>query len=382
VDFYAQNQFNAPYIFSHQLMKSNDNQIASFELSCIGEYDLALKEWDRSESKQLDLTPKEIADFSKYKAKNPIQYISDKAKNEQIIIVNEAHYQPYHRVFTTLLLKNLYEAGFRFLCIETLSYEDTALNNRKYPLIYTGGYSKEPCFGNLIREALNIGFKLVPYEDTKNLGFDSLGNNLREIEEARNIKSILDKDPKAKILIYCGFGHLKETPLKQWGKAMAGRLIEYTAINPLTIDQVTMTEHYNPEVEDPYFKYSKAESYAVFVDSNGKAFNGAEENKQYDLRVYHPRTKYIHGRPHWIFENKRKPYFVSNIEVKLPCQIFAYIASEPLNELSPYENPIPFDIIEISDLKSPKALSLKKGNYKILIINEKGERQNLTAIMD
>lgn len=42
--------------------------------------------------------------------------------------------------------------------------EDTLLNERGYPLLSSGYYTQEPQFGNLVREALRIGYELFPYE--------------------------------------------------------------------------------------------------------------------------------------------------------------------------------------------------------------------------
>lgn len=376
-------QIPNPYKFSDEILKSNnDPQMTSWELCNIGEYKKAIEEWDKNEEVHKALTDKQLNDFFKYKPKNAVDLISDRAKTEQIIIINEAHHQPCHRVFTTLLLKNLYEEGYRYLCIETLAYLDTQLSNRRYPIINSGGYSREPFYGNLLREALKLGFRLVAYEDTTNSDFDTLGNNLREVEQTKNIAKIFSFDPKAKVLIHCGFGHIKEGSLKSWGKAMAGRLKEYTNINPFTIDQVSLTEHSDTSKEDPYFKLVKLNYYAMFVDSNGKLFNGAEQNIQYDTRVYHPRSNYIEGRPHWVFENNRVPYILSKLKATYPILVKAYFASEENNSFNPYENAVPFDIIEIKNQNERKALSLIKGNFTIRIIDVLKSEQIINVVVE
>ncbi len=365
------------YMWSNDIQKNiNESQRAAMEFSFIGEYEKTIKEWDLGEDKKSEkLTLEQKNIFQKYKPQNARVYLSERAKTEQIIIINEAHHQPQHRLFTASLLSELYKRGFRYLCIEALAVDDSFINIRKFPIINSGGYTREPCYGRLLREALEIGFKLVAYEDTKNSGFDSLGNNLREVEQANNIKTILDKDPNAKILVHCGFGHIKEGPLKSWGKAMAGRLKEYTGINPLTIDQVTMTEHSDTTFEDVYYKEIKLNYSAVFLDSSGKLFNGSEENRQYDLRIYHPRTRYIYGRPTWIFENQRKNYFIEKIDISFPYQVYAYRAEEKLSVYNPYENPVPEDIIEIKNINDKKVLSLMIGNYLLVFKEKNGEEQ-------
>lgn len=369
-----------PYKFSKDI--SLENQMGAFESSCIGEYKKALEIWDKTETKSNELTEVERKNFLKYHPQNAIKYISQRAKDEKIIIINEAHHQPYHRVFTTELLQSLYQQGFKYFCIEALSYEDPLLNSRKYPVNYSGSYIQEPCYGNLIREALQIGFQLVAYEDSSNSGFDALGNNLREVNQAKNIKRILDKDSSAKILIHCGFGHIKEGKLSSWGKAMAGRLTEYTGINPLTIDQVKMTEHSNPLYEDSYFKSLHLDYDAILLDSaSGKTFNGPDDFTQFDIRVYHPRTHFIHGRPFWVFKNGRIPFYVKIYNLSYPCLVYAYLESEKFDNTKPYENPIPYDIIELLNSDEQKALSLKKGKYNIIIKDYKGSVQKMNLTM-
>ena len=117
--------------------------------------------------------PKPDIDFFKtFKPKNAVATILKAAEKYQVVITNEAHYQPQNRVFTSLLLEKLYQQGFRYLCVEDLTRDDTIinekedkdLNTRKYPLRTTGYYMDEPQYGNLTRQALKLGYTLVDYD--------------------------------------------------------------------------------------------------------------------------------------------------------------------------------------------------------------------------
>lgn len=379
---YGQNSFDPKYKFSEDILSKNvntrNNSQISWELSFIGEYQKALEVWDKDEQKWPTPTQTQISDFKKYKPVDANKFISEKAKTEQIIILNEAHQQPYHRIFTTSLLQDLYDLGFRYFGAETISETDSSLNRRKYPTLNTGYYTEEPCYANLVREALRIGYTVFTYETTR-FKPDSAGTNLREVDQARNIKKYLNKDPKAKILIHCGFDHLVEGPYYSWGKAMAGRLIEYTGINPFTIDQISFTEHSNDEYENPFFKMIDLNYYAIFMDSTGQTFNGSPRHINYDARVYHPRTTWTNGRPHWMFQNNRQPYFIEDITVSFPCLVFAYLADENIDVKKNSDLPVPFDVIELKSTSDKKALSLKKGKYNIILKNKKGEQQRITV---
>ena len=156
----------------------------------------------------------------------------------------------------------------------------------------------EPQFGNLIREANKLNYILYPYEDIT-------GSNCknREIGEAKNIASLLTKEPNTKIIIYCGFAHIYEDSVYGWGKAMAGQVKEYTGINPFTIDQIVLSEKSEMKFSNPYYRIINANTYSILVDKNDSPFNKRFDKQQVDALLYSPPTKYINEKPDWVFEN-------------------------------------------------------------------------------
>ncbi len=152
------------------------------------------------------------------------------------MIFNEAHYNPRHRVFVASLLKDFKEAGYKYFAAETFS-NDEYFSKEIHPRFTTGYYTMEPQFGNLVREAIKLEYSLYPYEARA-----GANGREREIGEAKNLHELLKKDPKAKIIIYCGFAHIYEDSVYGWQKAMAGRLKEFTGIDPYTIDQIELSE--------------------------------------------------------------------------------------------------------------------------------------------
>jgi hypothetical protein len=375
-----------PYKFSNQIISEytkdtivGKNEIAAWDLSFIGEYNKALQMFDTIDyadpklyqmalfMKNIPLSTADSIWFTHFSPQNALKYICARAKTERIIIINEAHQQPMHRVFTESMLQELYDNGFRYFGIETLSYCDAMLNQKKYPELNSGYYSVEPQFGNLIRKALEIGFYVFSYE-TKN----HVDGKQREIDQANNIKRILLKDSTAKILIHCGFDHAIESPYQAWGYAMAGRLKEFTGIDPLTIDQIDMTESSSSEFDNPYFKMIHLDYDAVFVDSSGNSFRGAKGNKDFDIKVYHPRTKWIHGSPDWVFKNNKIPTPVLNlVKIDFPCLVFAYKDNEDIAKA------VPIDVIELKSKSDDRYLALYKGNYIIVVRDDKGKKQKI-----
>ena len=351
---------------------AKDNQMIDY--SFIGEYQKSLELAEDSTDMQLPLTKMDSSYCRNFQAHNAVNFILNKSKNENIVIINEAHHNPRHRVFTAQLLKELYQQGFRYLGLEALTLterHDSILNARKFPSFQSGYYIPEPQFGNLVREALKIGYVLFSYE------YSSGGGATREIEQAKNIIAFLEKHPNGKTLIHCGYDHVVEADsLKDWGKAMAGRLKEYSGINPLTINQTDLTEHSKSAFENSFYKLFHADKSSVFTHRNGDIFNGPEGRNYVDISVYHPRTKYVNGRPDWLINNEKKWV---NITVKkgvdFSCLALAYKSKEP-------EFAVPFDVVLLNSRQQNTSFALQKGRYRVVFVDKNGKERHSTLIVE
>ena len=342
-------------------------QLGATDYSISEYYKKALETWDKNGSGIIKITKEDSLYFSSFKKQDAKEYIVNRSKNEKIIIINEAHHNIRHRVFTTSLLQGLYDNGFRFIGLEALS--DTLINKRKFPILESGYYTKEPQMANLLQEAIKIGFTLFEYDPN-----DGSNGKGREIGQAQNIAKLIEENPDSKFLIHCGWDHVIEgTPgNKSWGKAMAGRLKEETLIDPFTIDQIAYSEKGDIKFISPYNLITNSEKPIIMVNENGKTFNGSQKNDQTDCRIIHPITKFINNRPDWLFLNgKRKAYSISKSKIlEYPILVFAYRKNE-------YEqNGIPADLIEIINEQDKTNLILEKGIYKIIIKNNEYEIVN------
>lgn len=269
-----------------------------------------------------------------------------------------------HRVFTESLLEGLYTQGFRYLGLETLA-EDSLIHLRKWPLVEDGYYSREPQFGNLIRKALKLGFRVFGYEG------DSSGS-IREKGQARNIYRVLQKDPTAKILIHCGFAHVVEGPYPSWGKAMAGELKALSGLDPLTIEQQELTEHSEAAYESAYYNPGTLTYAAILLNKQGHPIRLDGESEVTDLQVMHPRSQFIHGRPRWPLRNgswREVSLKKLRFQVAFPCLIKAYYPGE--------ENSVPVDQIE---LRNPvqQSLILPRGSFVLELTDSQGKTQKET----
>ncbi len=342
------------------------HQASASNYSLKGDYKNALIQWDlamNATEKSFTKTQNDSINL-KYSSVNAKDYIIEQAKKNKIVIINEAHHNSFHRVFSKSLLQKLFDNGYKNLGLETLSYKeniDSLQKIRKYPILKTGYYIKEPQFGNFVREALQIGYNIFPYE-TKNR---KANGKLREIDQAKNIQKVIDTKPNEKILIHCGFDHALEGNHKSWGKAMAERLKEYTGINPLTINQVEYSEKSKAEFNNPILQALDIKESSVLLDKDSKPLKYKRSKTYTDIAVLHPKTTYINNRPNWIFTNgnKQTQITLDNVEIEFPVMVLAFKKGENIN------NAVPIDITEVKNKTENCTLGLQEGNYNIVVTN-------------
>ena len=320
----------------------------------------------------------DTAYFNNFKPVNAVKEILNQAENHQIIIINEEHNSPQNRLFTSILLEGLSKKGFTYFFAETLN-PDTNLNKEKYPTQSSGFLIKEPQYGNLIRNALKLGYTVLPYEakeDKKEKDFIKRLQS-RETGQALNIKKTIDKNPKAKIVIHCGRSHLTEEYLGIGLGMMGAVLKKETGIDPFTIDQFKLIERFTNEAEHPFRVYidkNPPNEASLFINDKGEYFNLYKNEKPWDAVVYFPETQYINGRPNWLLMDKNNKFVnipFNDISIKRPYLVFAYYENEDIS------NAIPADIIEIEDEDDKKSLVLQAANYKLIIRNSQGEIEKI-----
>ena len=339
-------------------------QVGATEYSISGNYKKALQTWDKIGAEVPSITAQDSSYFKGFKPQDAKEYILNRSKNEKLIIINEAHNNSRHRVFTTSLLKGLYKNGYRFLGVETLA--DTLINQRKFPVLEGGSmYILESQYANLIKDALDIGFTLFNYEYK---GAKGKTMKDREREQAENIAKVIAQNPNSKFLIHCGYDHLNEgiPGIKEWDKAMAARVHDLTGINPFTIDQIPGSEKGDLKLNTPYIQMVNSKKPVIMINSSGKTYNGKIGNERGDCSIIFPVSTYTNQRPDWLtLEGQRKVFHIStNSIVEYPVLVMAYRN----NEME--QGGIPADVTEISNKDEKVDLILDKGNYQIIVKNK------------
>ncbi|WP_372367345.1 hypothetical protein [Candidatus Uabimicrobium sp. HlEnr_7] len=342
--------------------KSSYTQLLGVYFSYIGHYQKALEYFDNNKKEQ---KPQAI-DLDKYQVLDAAKAICEVASTKNVIFINEAHHIPQHRVLPIMLLKKLYKQGFRYFAAETLNQYDK-MEERGYPVFSSGYYTQEPLYGDLVRTAIKLGYKVVAYEH-----MGPRGQKQRDEGQARNLyERIFKSDPNAKVLVHAGYAHIYEKETPYWSP-MAKYFREISGIDPFTIDQTKMSECSKISIENPYFQWiqNKIAPQKAIVLRTAKNTFWVNKEEFYDCQVFHPRSKYKKNRPQWLsLGGQRKEVIIPIEDVKtLPILIQALDFSE---EEQTKNLPIPIDQIAIWK-KQQICLYLPKGKFLIRFMDENG----------
>lgn len=163
------------------------------------------------------------------------------ANDANLIMINENHFYPNHRVFLIELLPKLKQLGYNKLAVEALfPHQDSILNRvNAYPTTESGFYIKEQNFSNLIRLAKELNFEFIEYE------FDETDTTkTRELGQATNLYNKTFKiDPNSRVIVLAGIDHVLEEPDSRGKKWMANIFKEKYNIDPITISQTHLNTY-------------------------------------------------------------------------------------------------------------------------------------------
>ncbi len=241
--------------------------------------------------------------------KEVIDEISELARDTRVVMLNENHWYPKHRLFAMQLLKKLKKSGYTHLALEALfPNQDIKINERGYPTFSSGYYIREPNFGQLIRKAKELGFVIIGYEN-QNREIN------RELGQAQNLKHILDENPDQKIFVYAGLDHILEKETKS-GKRMAAYFKELTGINPLTINQADMVGNTQNELNlipqnlvNSFKKLDKAVDFFVINNLKSSSLDRIDgENKTLELTIESHRFEELNAEEVLIKIYKKSEY--------------------------------------------------------------------------
>ena len=307
---------------------------------------------------------KDIRAIQSAHAVDALDAIVASAQHRQIVILNEAHHVSYHRLFAGQLAKRLRSLGFTYLACETFEGTSTEILSDGYVSQRTGHYSEEPTFAGFLTDAIRDGWKFTSYEPDPNDGE-------REFAMARNIeRRILEKDPNARIFIYVGYSHGQKFPASTSdsdGRRFAAQLKRQSGIDPLTIDQTVLFDHYSSDQQSNYYalalKKLRSPDPAVLVRPNGSNFSFSAPEMSYDFEVVYPRYGISQKtqRPQWLdawlsagrTARDIPPNLLSNNATRV---IYAYRANSP-------KDAVPYDVVTVRPGEPVPKMILPAGDY-------------------
>lgn len=376
-------------------------QMSAFALAELGLYSQAVLAFPL---KMRPVPGLSLPDALNWRGEDAIEVIAKAAANRRIVMINEVHHNAQTRVLTLQLLPRLRALGFNYLAIEALG-NDPGLTERGYPLRASGTeYLQEPLYGEIVREALRLGFVLVPYDDEE--AESDVG--VREAGQARNLlRRVFTRDPDARLVVAAGYAHVdKAVGRLGLARPMAMNLAELTGLDPLSIDQAQFLDVEWGKNDDYHRLAARfpSEVPEVLVDeASGRPWSAAPE--LYDISVISPPSLSLKAfgdeeisapsvgryrdlsngvqmahqafvafndmkRPKWLeLGGRRRPYPVDTrlCRGQIPCVVDAHYVDEP-------DQATPADIYAFFKSSSSTRLYLYPGRYRLRAWNDQGRR--------
>lgn len=304
--------------------------------------------------------------------------IAEMARDHRIVILNEAHDVSAHRAFAGVLARRLNDIGYDWYAAETFNPAVRDIGVGSSFLTSHGFYSMDPVFAEVVREAVDLGYRLADYEimpeQRRQPPEASSDDRIAEREEAQAlnlIANVLDADPEARVFVHCGYSHAAETPLRGvlW---FAGRLKEKTGIDPLTINQSQSWP--GPDIGDDsamtmaLLERMGGNRPVVLRRPDGTFVHSADHHEgAMDLTVAHPRHAPVDGRPGWLASDPSR----RRLEVALsePAPEDALIQALRHGE---EEMAVPADQYPLEPRQTAAVLYLKPGDYELRIETPEG----------
>ncbi len=351
------------------------SKLSGYKYNFIGKYN---KLWNCAN----DQTPKgKYNPLKEYQVKEAKEYLKPKAKEHEITFLNDSPLYPQTRIFARSILKDYWDAGYRFLGVEAFTNLGENYTQYNFPSINAGQLTDEPLFGELVREAIKLGYTLFSFQPSAQeilkanniIRKTGKETKLKKVEaanwaKAMNINRKMIKSDEGKYLIYCNKNQVsKKTPgtLTYWFEQITKKKV-------YVIDQVTMNEHC-PKTEHPVYKYAKTSKPSVYLKYKTPFIAKEDEiENPFDIQVFHPRTQYIQNRPDWLRMKGARIPFVLNpdqYEMEFPLLVAAYLQNEDR------QIAVPIDVVEFEDNKTAMPLLLPKGKYSLILRDQKTRKK-------
>ena len=326
--------------------------------------------------------------LKEYKPVSAIQHLNEVIKDQRLVFINDSPIHPQTRILTKELLGVLSDKGFTHLAIEAFSNTNERIDRIGYPTINMGNYTDEPLFGELIREAIGLGFQVVSFSPTsveierakkivqKNMSLSANDSKLMinavNWSKAMNLNRQYSKNKAGKYVVLT---HKSQVYKKEQNgiRSMAVWFEQITQTSPYTIEQVIMNEQC-AATEHPLYKFANV-NYPAVLKKYSKVYQAPLDKveEMYDVQLFHPRTQFVQNRPTWLKQGDQRSAYQVNADqynMTYPLLVIAYKPEEDI------EVAVPLDVVEISNSRDAMPLFLPSGPV-VLVLKDKNTRKKL-----
>jgi len=341
-------------------------QVLAANLAELGAYEAAVLQFPYGIG-ALRTTPAPLPQASTHHAVPAVEAIAALARERRIVIVNEAHHVAQTRLVTLALLSRLRALGYTHLALEGLDERDRELQARGYPTVASGIYVREPLYGDIVRQALALGFVVVPYESAS----ADADSAQREREQAEHLLTrVFRSAPDARLLVHAGYAHVHHRGDYLDVEPMAQHLARMTGFVPLVIDQTVLRPSTPAREFGGYrtvLERFPVREPALLLDAKGQPWS--LEPALYDASVVlPPPQQHIVGRPDWLtLDGARAPVAV-DLDLSaahLPAVLEARYAAET-------DAAVPADRVLIESGTGQVVLFLRPGEYRVAATDANG----------
>ena len=306
------------------------------------------------------------------RAGDAVRRIVQAASGRRLVMLNEAHDASRHRLFLAQVLRALRAEGFTHLAAEAFGMgpNDPKIEDYRAGRPFAPGYgwyTRDPVFAEAVREAAELGYRFIRYEQRPDQNDPKDADSKariarREAAQADNFTAALQADPQARVLVYVGYSHLREGPDAQGNVWFASRLKEKTGIDPLTVEQST-TGSFGPHGQDSGRAQAVLAHFQpnapVVVDTAAGVLGAAAFTA--DLAVFHPSLPEVSGRPGWLAADPKR----RRTPVRLPTQGFRGLALAQALHASDPEPAVPADQYLLPYGAREAVFLLRPGRYRV-----------------
>lgn len=346
------------WVVGQQLAATLENQL--------GLYDEAVRDFPFDNRVKVEISPVKLPGPASWRADDAADVITRLATDRRLVMINEVHHDAHTRELTLALLPRLRKLGFNYFAAEALDDKDTELMHRGYPVIGSSPYLNEPVYGEIVREAIRLGFIVVAYESP------GASTAEREQGQADNLyQRVFAHDPHARLFVHSGYAHIDKASGNFGGDIvpMAVHLKRLTGIEPLSIDQSQLRDIGGRGNNEAYRQLSvdfHPDRPSVLVSRHDGTV-WSTDPRLHDVSVLLPPMDH-RRRPGWLtLEGTRQARLVTTAlcDKKLPCLVEAHYANEA-------DNATAADRVAFMVPDSVNSLYLAPGDYNLSAVDVDG----------